>query len=288
MKPNFRKHDWRNANMARGILLVFVAIWFLLGIDLIPWLGNSWNNVSPICILEGQRAFAGGKDIKEAFVDSILYNDTLIAVDTIAAPGSSFWLTVSLTNKTIPVAGINLMLSYDTSLIYPVYTPIDPCAPDSFCTLFTIEGYKTTRTQPLSYYVWSGRALNNHIDSLEFCMTTDIFQVPKPYIPAGGSGPIVRFMFRVKPHAQAGATTNVHFVFWDFMAQNYANTLADTIGLHIFIPRVRDGIFTVSSGGPPPIPTLTEWGLIIFGLVLPGFITWVFLKKRKLASVRDC
>ena len=34
------------------------------------------------------------------------------------------------------------------------------------------------------------------------------------------------------------------------------------------------------------IPTLTEWGLIIFGVVLLGFITWVFLKRRKVVSVR--
>jgi hypothetical protein len=34
------------------------------------------------------------------------------------------------------------------------------------------------------------------------------------------------------------------------------------------------------------IPTLTEWGLIIFGVVLLGFITWVFLKRRKVAGVR--
>ncbi len=31
------------------------------------------------------------------------------------------------------------------------------------------------------------------------------------------------------------------------------------------------------------IPTLTEWGLIIFGVVLLGFITWVFLRRRKAA-----
>ncbi len=29
------------------------------------------------------------------------------------------------------------------------------------------------------------------------------------------------------------------------------------------------------------IPTLTEWGLIIFGVVLIGFITYVFLRRRK-------
>jgi cbb3-type cytochrome oxidase subunit 3 len=33
------------------------------------------------------------------------------------------------------------------------------------------------------------------------------------------------------------------------------------------------------------IPTLTEWGLIIFGLVLLGFITWVFLRRRKAEAV---
>lgn len=32
------------------------------------------------------------------------------------------------------------------------------------------------------------------------------------------------------------------------------------------------------------IPTLTEWGLILFGLALLGFITWMFLKRKK-ASV---
>jgi len=33
------------------------------------------------------------------------------------------------------------------------------------------------------------------------------------------------------------------------------------------------------------IPTLTEWGLVIFGIVLLGFITWVFLRRRKAVSV---
>ena len=35
-----------------------------------------------------------------------------------------------------------------------------------------------------------------------------------------------------------------------------------------------------------PIPTLTEWGLIIFGVVLIGFITYVFLRRRKAIAVR--
>ncbi len=39
------------------------------------------------------------------------------------------------------------------------------------------------------------------------------------------------------------------------------------------------GLFAVTPGGI--IPTFTEWGLIIFGVVLLGFITWVFLTRRK-------
>jgi N-acetylneuraminic acid mutarotase len=35
--------------------------------------------------------------------------------------------------------------------------------------------------------------------------------------------------------------------------------------------------------GTGTVPTLSEWGLIIFGVVLLGFISWVFLRKRKTA-----
>ncbi len=34
------------------------------------------------------------------------------------------------------------------------------------------------------------------------------------------------------------------------------------------------------------IPTLTEWGLIIFGVVLIGFITWAFLRRKKVIGAR--
>jgi hypothetical protein len=49
---------------------------------------------------------------------------------------------------------------------------------------------------------------------------------------------------------------------------------------------VAESDLLISSGDEPPqtdIPTLTEWGLIIFGVVLLGFISWVFLRKRKTA-----
>jgi len=43
------------------------------------------------------------------------------------------------------------------------------------------------------------------------------------------------------------------------------------------------GGVTIIPEGQQAIPTLTEWGLIIFGVVLLGFISWVFLRKRKTA-----
>jgi hypothetical protein len=40
------------------------------------------------------------------------------------------------------------------------------------------------------------------------------------------------------------------------------------------------------SVNPPLIPTLTEWGLIIFGVLLLGFMTWVFLRRKKVIGAR--
>jgi hypothetical protein len=46
------------------------------------------------------------------------------------------------------------------------------------------------------------------------------------------------------------------------------------------------GVGVVSLTPTESIPTLSEWGLIIFGVVLLGFITWVFVKKRKVIGIR--
>jgi hypothetical protein len=55
------------------------------------------------------------------------------------------------------------------------------------------------------------------------------------------------------------------------------NIISDCVG-HSFA--------AVSFPSGPRIPTLTEWGLIIFGVMLLGFITWVFLRRRKVIGVR--
>lgn len=43
---------------------------------------------------------------------------------------------------------------------------------------------------------------------------------------------------------------------------------------------------TLTIQAAPAIPALTDWGLIIFGIVLLGFISLVFIKRRK-AAVSD-
>jgi len=46
-----------------------------------------------------------------------------------------------------------------------------------------------------------------------------------------------------------------------------------------------DSLYVLGIPAGAPIPTLSEWGLIIFGVVLLGFITWVFLRRRKMIGV---
>jgi len=233
--------------------ILFVS---LSGFLFLLWVASflDWNcnfeNITTRLRLNSQEAFAGEQDFKEAFVDIYLYDDTLIVIDTTAAPGESFWLTISLTNTTIPVAAFDFLLAYKSSIIYPDYMITDPCYPDTPCTLFWIEGYKTARTDTLPYYVWAGRALNNHLDSLRFSMATNPFEFPYPHLPQGGSGPVVRFKFWVKPDAQPGDKDTIRFVMWDPETGNPANTFGDTIGVDVFIPRTRGGIFTVSGEEP--------------------------------------
>ena len=251
MKKEVAEYSWRKIGVVAGVLLVFIALCVFTGSGSVSNFLNSMKSVLPVHGLGEQKAFAGEQDFKEAFVDSHLYDDTLMVIDTTAAPGDSFWVTVSLTNNTIEVAGFDLMLDYDTSIICPLYIITDPCYPDTPCTLFSIQGYRTDRTDPLPYYAWGGRAFNNHIDTLRFAAVTNPFEKPIPHLPVGGSGPVVRFRFRVKPHAELGATADIKFIMFDPTTLNYANTLTDTLGEHNFIPRTKDGIFTVAGGGPP-------------------------------------
>lgn len=256
MKNKLRKHGLRMKGASTGALLIFLVLCLGTGLGTISNLLDSTERFAAVGEFGGQEAFAGEQDMEEAMVDSFLYDDTLIVVDTTAAPGESFWLTVDLTNKTIPVGGFGFILTYNTSIIYPDTIMTNPCYPDSLCTLVVIPGQKTYRTEgPFADpFVWGGRAENNHTDTLRFNALTDIFEIPRPHLPADGSGPVVRFKFYVNDEAEPGAKDTIRFLFWDPSApppSNYASTLTDTLGEHNFIPRTRDGYFTVADTTEP-------------------------------------
>jgi hypothetical protein len=233
-----------------GALLIFIVLCLATGLgSLFDLLDSSESLVH----FGGQKALADDQDAEDAKVDSFLTNDTLIVVDTTAAPGESFWLTVNLTNTTIPVSGFGFILAYNSSIIYPDTIMTNPCAPESLCTLVAVAGYKTERTEEpfAAPFVWGGRLVNNNsLDTLKFAGLVDIFEVPYPHLPIGGSGPVVRFRFNVDPGAEPGVKDTIRFVLWDGEAGNWASTLSDTIGLDNFIPETKAGIFTVSGGGP--------------------------------------
>jgi hypothetical protein len=259
MKPYLEKCDLRKIKVAEGVFFLLIVFCLLLWIGSPYWFENSFKSVVTLEDLTGQKAFAGQKDAKEVFDDIELPNDTLIVLDTTAAPGETFWLTVSLTNKTIPVAGVSFLLVIDSlSLISPVYDTTNPCYPNPPCTTFEITGYETDRLlsfphEPENpYMVWGGRLINNHIDTLKFSFLTNIlYYSPKPCLPKGGYGPILRFKFVVNPNATPGHTTDMHFLFTDPSTGGFATTLVDTIGEDNFIPQRRKGVFTVAGGGGP-------------------------------------
>jgi hypothetical protein len=249
MKKKATRYGLLTNGAITGGLLIFVVLCVGTGLGTISNLSDSSEG---LVSFGGQKALADEQGTEEAMKDSFLTRDTLWVLDTTAAPGGSFWLTVSLKNS-IAVAGFNFMLTYNTSKIYPDTLWTNPCWPESLCTLITVPAYKTVRTEgPFSPYpiLWNARPLNRHLDTLKFAALADIFDVPYPHLPKDGYGPVVRFRFNVRSSAQPGDKDTIRFIYWDQEAGNYASTLTDTVGLHNFIPETRFGVFTVSGGGP--------------------------------------
>ncbi|MCX6829515.1 MAG: IPTL-CTERM sorting domain-containing protein [candidate division Zixibacteria bacterium] len=59
--------------------------------------------------------------------------------------------------------------------------------------------------------------------------------------------------------------------------------------MHFTAPGTVEGSdLEIASGQEPPdapIPTLTEWGLIIFAVLLVGFMTWVVVRRRRRVTI---
>lgn len=229
---------------ASGLLLLF----FL-------WLGSwltfhgGWEDFVSTSGFDGAKAFASQNDFHEAFGDSYLYNDTMWVEDTTAFPDSNVWITVS-TKNSMRITGFTFAITYDTSILAPpcwldIWYPCpDTCPPETSWAVFDTM---TSRTELLSWSYWLGGIHNKHLDTTRFLAGI----ILQPQLPAG-RGPVVRIKFKVKPFATPGATTTVGFAVGLPGESDKPNTFVDSLGLYNFIPRTRNGTFTVRTGGPPP------------------------------------
>jgi len=264
MRRKFAENKLSRLKVFAGVLISFFIVCVFLEFGSHSTIPDSKTNVSLLSEIGNQKVFAGEKDSKEALSIIELPNDTLKVLDTTAAPGDTFWVTVSLTN-TIPVAAVNFLLKIDSlSLISPVYKVLEiwdtsVCYPPP-CTTLSIDGYQTNRTyhDPDStwYMFWGGSTNNNHLDTLRFGFLANIYLYSDPYIclPAGGYGPIIRFKFVVDSNATPGHTTKINFIEWDPSippSGGYATMINDTIGINDYRPIVTSGLFTVAGGGTP-------------------------------------
>jgi len=253
MKKRLRECGLNRNSIFPGALLVFVAFCALSGSGAVFEFLGSVEDFAPMGQLGGKEALASTNDFQEAY-DETLYNDTLIVVDTSAAPGSSFWLTIDMVN-TRSLAGWGMMLVYDTSIVIPdtLFTIDDPGGGAPPETLWHGEFQWTQRTEDLDWMLVGAPIFYGHFDTLRFnCLVDILNEPPSPPIDSG-SGPVVRLKFLVKPYATPGEKTTIQFGVWDIQPgglANPANTFTDMLGEEVLVPQTRGGTFTVSGGGP--------------------------------------
>ncbi len=242
--------------------ILFVS---LSGFLLLFWLNSfvdwdfNFKRITDKLEFSRQEALASTNDFQEAYADSYLTDDTLIVVDTSAAPGESFWLTINMTN-TFSVFGWQMMLTYKDSIIFPdTFVVVADTGYSTFvapCTTWHAEYQWTYRTEGREWFVEAAPIWYRHLDTLRSnCVVNFYIQPPADPIYSG-SGPIVRFKFLVSPDATPGTSTDIEFGVWDcdpYGACRPANNLVDYLGASQLIPMTRKGTFTVTdTGGPPP------------------------------------
>ncbi len=256
MKNKLRKHGLRMNGASTGALLIFLVLCLGMGLGTIPNLLDSTERFAAVGEFGGQRAFAGEQDIEEAMVDSFLDNDTLIVVNTTAAPGDSFWVTINMVS-TIPIYGFELdFRDYNTSIIFPdtfaiVDTTYDPFFIDTtWYPTFELLG-RADRADSL-FFLLAASFWNEHLDTLRFTCLVDFFATPPEPPIDPGSGPVVRFKFWVREDAQPGSTTPVRFV-TVLPIPGFPGTppnFTDTLG-NFLVPMTKNGTFTVADTTEP-------------------------------------
>ncbi|MGB2980682.1 MAG: hypothetical protein WBC77_05505, partial [Candidatus Zixiibacteriota bacterium] len=261
MKKRLREYGLNRNSIFPGALLVFVAFCALSGSGAIFEFLGSVEDFAPISQLGGKEALASTNDFQEAFAET-LYDDSLIVVDTSAAPGESFWLTVDMVS-TILTYGFELaFFDYDRSIISPdtfciVDTTYDPLTPPYifFDTTWypTYEMLGRADRPDSTFFLIAASFWNQHLDTLRFTCLVDFLFADPPEPPIDpGSGPVVRFKFWVREDAQPGSTTPIRFV-TVLPVPGFADippNFTDTEG-NFKIPMTVDGTFTVGDTTEP-------------------------------------
>jgi hypothetical protein len=232
----------------------------LLGILFVLWLGSvvglNWDigNVPNRLGIGTEKALAGIYDTEKAYEESLLA-DSLIVVDTSAAPGEAFWLTIKMVN-TRPLLGWQMKLVYNASILYPdTFLVIDNSGeyPDTSWQFETRFAGRAAGYTEDDWYMVSPLIRYGHLDTLRFSTMLDLFAQPPPPLITVGSGPIIQFKFLVRPDAPVGAVTYIKFdPYWSYeQGEVYpANNFSDTSTV-LLIPMTRDGVFTVKSSEEP-------------------------------------
>lgn len=212
-----------------------------------------------------QKAFASEKDIEEALDVIHLFDDTMYVESDSAFPDSVAWIYIGIKNTGTTVAGFSFAITYDTSVIAPYYvldvdtsetevidTTVDP--PETTTVVLIDTGYvidarRTPRTEDLNFLYFSGGVYNKHLDTTRFI--AGIYPDPLNPILDVGSEAVVKIKFIVKPTAPA--ETSIPISFAEYIAEtDLPNTWDDSLFENIYVPRTKQGTFTVRGGGPPP------------------------------------
>lgn len=249
--------------LSRILFGCFLGILFVIWLGSIVGLNGDFGELADQLYLGTEQALADIYDTKEAFEES-LWGDTIVVMDTSAAPGEAFWLTIRMRN-TRPIVGWQLKLRYNTNIIYPdTFLVIDnsgalPETTWRFETQFVgraaaYDTIEVSQYQSNDWFMIAPVIKYRHLDTLYFSALLDIMDgvdVVDP-IPVGW-GPMMQIKFLVKETAPVGTQTSIQFCpYWSlesgeaYPANNFSD--ANTVML---VPMTKSGVFTVKSSEEP-------------------------------------
>jgi hypothetical protein len=190
------------------LLLGFLFLVFLLG--------SSFSKAEVIYLTDDTMKVGGG-----------FYADDSVCV----IPGQSGVAVTVYLRNTFDVAGFNLRLVYDSTVMYP-----RPPVPDS-----SFDQLPRSWSLPIF--------MGNFNQTGEVIFLGAPFFNPDTERVFTGNGPIVEFYFNIKSSAPKG-NYPIKLEEDTLDISPFDNTLGDTLGLNIYIPVLENGVISVCSCYP--------------------------------------